>query len=428
MRSLLCSAHATDAATDAATENVTPPSWVSTVERPPQYHHVRTLPRCAVVNFQKDGDHLNWKPRVAQNLSGLPARAHNFEDAFSLEEFSSTTLPVVWTATGGNPRLSITDVASDDHLDPRQHVRCTNEASAIPPTSFTSTSASQHFESSEKLVADSVEAAHHSVDDEIEDKRAKADRPRQNGWNKYASNRQLSFSANLGCSKTMTLANELRRPSFWSLLTHSRNYQHNRVRARIQTSEDVDRRREFASSPGFRKSKAEGACVSVDKVQQADADSCRKVSLLRKLVSKLERRTTSNLTVCTGMPPPAAASDCNVQRSIGDHAPLADRSTNNANVAKCQAANSHFRFNGASRDRPVRMRSKWSNAESGGKKLSLFGGRRAKSSVAGVGESKDAFASASKACGGACGDDDGNCGKAAATPDDQYLKFMTTVK
>lgn len=70
------------------------------------------LPRCAVVNFQKEGDTLRWAPRVSHNVSGLPARVHNFEDAFTLEEFSSTALPVVWHATGGNPRISNTTTST----------------------------------------------------------------------------------------------------------------------------------------------------------------------------------------------------------------------------------------------------------------------------------------------------------------------------
>lgn len=57
------------------------------------------------MNFHKEGDTLRWAPRVSHNVSGVPARVHNFEDAFTLEEFSSAALPVLWHATGGNPRV-----------------------------------------------------------------------------------------------------------------------------------------------------------------------------------------------------------------------------------------------------------------------------------------------------------------------------------
>lgn len=50
------------------------------------------LPRCAVVNFRKDGSSLAWAPRLSHNRGGIAARVHNFEDAFSLEEFSSRAL------------------------------------------------------------------------------------------------------------------------------------------------------------------------------------------------------------------------------------------------------------------------------------------------------------------------------------------------
>lgn len=55
----------------------------------------RPLPRCAVVNFRKEGNHLRWSSKAAYNTGGVAARVGNFEESFLLEEFSSRALPSV---------------------------------------------------------------------------------------------------------------------------------------------------------------------------------------------------------------------------------------------------------------------------------------------------------------------------------------------
>ena len=55
----------------------------------------RPLPRCAVVNFRKEGNHLRWSSKAAYNTGGVAARVGNFEESFLLEEFSSRALPTV---------------------------------------------------------------------------------------------------------------------------------------------------------------------------------------------------------------------------------------------------------------------------------------------------------------------------------------------
>lgn len=322
---------------------------------------------------------------MAQNLSGVPARAHNFEDAFSLEEFSSTTLPVVWTATGGNPRLSITDITADDQLDPLGHLHCA-ESSAIGCSINAVSSPSTSVEPSTHL---------HQIDCQQDGMRRPPDRPRQQDG-----------ADNPSSSKAITLTNDLRRPSFWSFLTHPRNYQHNRVRARIQTSEEIDRRKEFASSPGFRKCKFDATArrqqsdsKCLEKHAISDHDSSPKMSLLRKLVNKLERRSTCNLAVSTAMPP--VSDDC------------------------------EDGFISTTRDRPVRMRSKWSSAESGAKKLNVFSNRRSKSNFSAVASSshkQDDGAMLVQRKDSQKFNDDDNHAQNNVVPDDQYLRFMTAVK
>lgn len=49
------------------------------------------LPRCAVVNFRRDGNVLRWTPRARENTGGMAARVKDFDDAFQLEELSSRT-------------------------------------------------------------------------------------------------------------------------------------------------------------------------------------------------------------------------------------------------------------------------------------------------------------------------------------------------
>lgn len=53
---------------------------------------LRSLPRCGVVRFRREGDTVQWAPRVTSNTSGLAARVLCFEEAFMLEEFSSRAL------------------------------------------------------------------------------------------------------------------------------------------------------------------------------------------------------------------------------------------------------------------------------------------------------------------------------------------------
>lgn len=50
-----------------------------------------SLPRCAVVNFCRDGDVVRWTPRARENTGGMAARVRDFDDAFQLEELSSRT-------------------------------------------------------------------------------------------------------------------------------------------------------------------------------------------------------------------------------------------------------------------------------------------------------------------------------------------------
>ena len=50
-----------------------------------------SLPRCAVVNFRRDGDQVHVTPRAYRNNGGMACRVLKFEDAFQLEELSSRT-------------------------------------------------------------------------------------------------------------------------------------------------------------------------------------------------------------------------------------------------------------------------------------------------------------------------------------------------
>ena len=50
-----------------------------------------SLPRCAVVNFCREGDVVRWTPRARENTGGMAARVRDFDDAFQLEELSSRT-------------------------------------------------------------------------------------------------------------------------------------------------------------------------------------------------------------------------------------------------------------------------------------------------------------------------------------------------
>lgn len=48
-----------------------------------------SLPRCAVLNYRKEGDLVHWNSCVLRNYGGIAARVRNFDEAFELEEFSS---------------------------------------------------------------------------------------------------------------------------------------------------------------------------------------------------------------------------------------------------------------------------------------------------------------------------------------------------
>lgn len=357
---------------------------------------IRALPRCAVVNFQKDGENLSWKPRVSQNLSGLPARAHNFEDAFSLEEFSSTTLPVVWTATGGNPRLSITD-NPDDHLDPRERAydpECHKNSAVPSPTGVPELNVRSLSSLPTHVPEDDGHAKYNRV---------RAVTPNQPSLSarKRSFTRQHSFPTSAGIARTMNLAKDLRRPSFWSMLTQPRSYQQSRVRARIQTSEDVNRRREHASFPVFRRNRGS--------IKQETDSSASELSEKEKRVSRssLIRRLGGKLG----------------RRGGAWHAPLKVEN----DTWKCGDKNfTNNRMDSSDRggnlsqkeikDRAVRMRSLWSNGETGTRMIQLFAGRRVKSCLvnrAGVHESVDLVSDRM----------DHKCGKVGQ--DDQYVRFMT---
>lgn len=133
----------------------------------------RALPRCAVINFSKNGDNLRWAPCATQNASGVAARVHNFEDAFSLEEFSSRALPVVWHARGGNPRLSGSGKEGEEAREEKEIQRTRTKSSL--------------------------------------------------------SASQKSLIRPPGMKKTMVIAHEFRRPSFWTLLAHSNKIQKTRA-------------------------------------------------------------------------------------------------------------------------------------------------------------------------------------------------------
>lgn len=172
----------------------------------PQSQTPRTLPRCGVVNFRKDGDSLRWAPIVNHNASGVAARVHNFEDAFSLEEFSSRALPVVWRSKGGNPRLS--DITKSDmkevQLDARPAKSGPRESTNVPPQSAHTTAkrSSQPVEKRTKSLAHSERA----------------------------------MVRNSSVKKAIVLATEVHRPSFWSLLVHTNKYQRSRAKARIKNN------------------------------------------------------------------------------------------------------------------------------------------------------------------------------------------------
>lgn len=137
----LCSSHSVPLADSSiSTVSPEPPSSPPRSATP-----VSRLPRCAVVNFRKDGAALAWSPRLSQNLGGLAARVNNFEDAFSLEEFSSRALRVPKTLGAQfHHRSSVTDdfslrrksFATDD-LPPSKLGRLRSEHHSSIPSNVT---------------------------------------------------------------------------------------------------------------------------------------------------------------------------------------------------------------------------------------------------------------------------------------------------
>lgn len=155
----------------------------------------RALPRCAVVNFRREGDNLRWAPRVTQNASGVAARVHNFEDAFSLEEFSSRALPVVWQGRGGNPRLS----------------------SAVR-------------------------------EEEADQAQGNMDKTPRSKSSMSSSQKSLMKSPSI--KRTMALAQEIRRPSFWSLLAHNNRIQKNRAQRLAHDDRPVEEKTDVMPRKG----------------------------------------------------------------------------------------------------------------------------------------------------------------------------------
>lgn len=187
----------------------------------------RALPRCAVVNFSRDGDNLRWAPRATQNASGVAARVHNFEDAFSLEEFSSRALPVVWHAHGGNPRLS--SALREEQMN---HANKDNST----PRTKSSLSASQK-----------------------------------------------SMVKSPSVKRTMVLAQEIRRPSFWSLLAHNNRIQKSRAqRLADQEIEQEKKAAQAKKSPWSARIKA----VMMRGTQDKSAHGKKGGSVFRRFVER----------------------------------------------------------------------------------------------------------------------------------------------
>lgn len=74
----------------------TPPDCAWVCDSPVSYDEApsmskSSLPRCAVVNFRRDGDQVHVTPRAYRNNGGMACRVLKFEDAFQLEELSSRT-------------------------------------------------------------------------------------------------------------------------------------------------------------------------------------------------------------------------------------------------------------------------------------------------------------------------------------------------
>lgn len=238
---------------------------------PPSLTSSRALPRCAVVNFCRDGESLRWAPRVTHNTSGVPARIHNFEDAFSLEEYSSANLPVVWRARAGNPRGS----ASLDDGD-SQFTRATAAAAAaakaciplggywdiqkknadaiaasasvtaaaVVATAVAASSAANAPPPALPSNSDTVKAPHAPfADRELSSSSRAADVEHAQvtpaAPASHAPGRSTARSPSV--KRTIVLANELRRPSFWSVLAHTSKYQKAKARARLRG--DSPRRR-----------------------------------------------------------------------------------------------------------------------------------------------------------------------------------------
>lgn len=179
----------------------------------------RALPRCGVLNFCKEGDSLRWAPRVTRNCGGIAARVHNFEDAFSLEEFSSKALPIVWQSTGANFRMS----SAHEHPGVKSSVTGTL-----------------------KLTCERISDSEQSTSEKSLTER---------GF-RYGRGSSNYMKRSSSFKRTVVVANEMRRPSFWSLLANSNKYSKSRAHRRLCGNEENDcleQSTEF-SSRGSRKS------------------------------------------------------------------------------------------------------------------------------------------------------------------------------
>lgn len=109
---------------------------------------------------------MRWAPRVSQTVGGVSARVRGFDDAFTLEEFSSTALPVVWRATGGNPCMSRSSTSYRDHQVEHPSTTTTSSHShSRHDAAYADTNADPDIDVDMDVDADAVTSLPHSAFD-----------------------------------------------------------------------------------------------------------------------------------------------------------------------------------------------------------------------------------------------------------------------
>lgn len=228
----------------------------------------RVLPRCGVLNFCKEGDSLRWAPRVTQNCGGVAARVHNFEDAFSLEEFSSRALPIVWQSTGANFRLSSAHEDPDDRADAEEIV---------------------------KYNCDKI----NNLEQSVSEKSLSEKSLRCGSGSSKCVKESSSFR------RTIAVANEMRRPSFWSLLAITNKCNKSRAHRRLRGNEEsvsleqpseLDSRGSKMSGINALIRSFVGRDVNCDDGHPRFARKAKKTFLFKKFVERKKNKTDVGLS------------------------------------------------------------------------------------------------------------------------------------